>query len=300
MKLTLSIIILLFLILPLPIIEAQDASVPLTPSISQTYQTDLMSGSAAVSVPIVVAPGRQGVQPSLALQYSSSSGNGICGAGWSLELGAIQRNIKHGVPKYDAGDTYTANIGGAAMELVCVGGSEYRAKQEGAFIKFTFDGTSWQARDKSGTTYLLGTSASSRQAESGRVFKWCIDKVSDRHGNYMSITYLQEQNEIYPQEIQYTGKGTSVSPIHSVTFNYETRTDVISSYRGGFEARAASRLASIDIRTQGNLVRKYALGYTYSGQTGRSLLTSVTTYGQDGVSALPPVTFEYQSGSVID
>jgi RHS repeat-associated protein len=41
-------------------------------------------GAAQISIPIEVPPGRRGVQPSLALSYSSRSGNGPLGIGWQL------------------------------------------------------------------------------------------------------------------------------------------------------------------------------------------------------------------------
>ena len=41
-------------------------------------------GAATYSVPVVVAPGRQSMQPSLSLNYSSRGGNGLMGMGWSL------------------------------------------------------------------------------------------------------------------------------------------------------------------------------------------------------------------------
>src|SRR5262249_36502506 len=49
-------------------------------------------GSASYSIPIVVAPGRAGMQPALSINYSSRGGNGEMGMGWSLSgLSAIHR-----------------------------------------------------------------------------------------------------------------------------------------------------------------------------------------------------------------
>src|SRR6185312_9813527 len=53
------------------------------------FQADLFSGRFTYTVPIAVAPGRQGAQPKLALGYNSSGGNGWCGVGWGLEVGYI-------------------------------------------------------------------------------------------------------------------------------------------------------------------------------------------------------------------
>ena len=57
------------------------------------FQADLFTGRFAYSVPIVVAPARQGAEPALALSYNSAGGNGWCGVGWSLEAGFIQREL---------------------------------------------------------------------------------------------------------------------------------------------------------------------------------------------------------------
>src|SRR3990167_4194087 len=68
------------------------------PSISaiQSFQPDLFTGRATTSIPIAVPPGRKGIQPSLALAYSSSGRNGWVGVGWSLEIGEIERSTKDG------------------------------------------------------------------------------------------------------------------------------------------------------------------------------------------------------------
>ncbi|MFC1631259.1 SpvB/TcaC N-terminal domain-containing protein [Candidatus Omnitrophota bacterium] len=294
-----AIIAILFLVLCSQSCFAEDTQAPLTPSLTQSYQTDLMTGAALSSVPIVVPPGRKGIQPNISLAYSSNNPNGICGVGWRLEFGSIQRNTKRGVPEYDSTDTFVANVNGANVELVDIGSGEYRARQEGAFLKFSYDGAYWQVKDKSGMSYFFGSSANARQANSSGTFKWYLDKVVDLHGNYMNINYLHDQGQVYLQDVQYTGKEGGETPTNTAEFIYETRNDLFSSYRSGFKVITAKRLSAIDLKVSGQRARKYVINYSASPETQRSLLTSVTEYGSDGATSLPPIRFEYQQGSTI-
>ncbi len=45
-------------------------------------------GKASYHIPIEIAPGRKNVQPSVSLNYTSNSGSGIAGVGWSIGAGS--------------------------------------------------------------------------------------------------------------------------------------------------------------------------------------------------------------------
>ncbi len=164
------------------------------------------TGAANASIPIEVPPGRKGVAPNLALAYNSNMGNGWIGVGWSLGLGEIQRSTKRGVNYYpneaDDNPDYVFVMNGASSELVkrtdwnypddpnavC-----YEEKIERTFSKYCrLSSDGWVVTTKDGTKYYYGITAASRQDNAHGVFKWCLDKVQDTNGNFMTVTYWKD------------------------------------------------------------------------------------------------------------
>jgi len=265
------------------------------------------AGSANISIPIKVAPGRNGIAPNLSLNYNSDKGNGWLGVGWDLSLGEIQRLTKHGV-NYSAND-YILIVNGASSELAPRGdwgNNYYGAKLEGAFSKFYYNTATggWEVTTKDGIKYFYGTTAASRQDNAYGVFKWMLDKVQDTNGNYMTVTYWKDQGDIYIDRIDYTGNSAGLSPTNYVKFYWEGRTDIYPMYTSNAEVRTAYRLKTVDVVANGNRSRAYKLTYAMSGSTSRSLLSSVQQYGSDAVlnssgeilsgTALPETTLGYQ------
>jgi len=68
--------------------------------IGEKLETNLLTGTASLTVPIYASPGRSGFGPKLSLSYNSSSGNGPFGFGWSLSLPSITRKTDRGLPRY--------------------------------------------------------------------------------------------------------------------------------------------------------------------------------------------------------
>lgn len=211
---------------------------------------DPLSGAAITRIPIVVPPGRQGLQPDLALHYRSGGGNGWAGVGWDLHLSYIQRSTKQGKPAYNNTDTFIVNVPGARLnldnvELVKISDTEYRARIESAFARFVFNGTSWEATQKDGTRYLFG-SDTGRATNAFGTFRWYLDKVVDTNGNTMTLAYAQDQEERYLSRIAYTGnEQIGDAPKYSVDFITEARPDAASSYVSGARVVTAKRLAQI-------------------------------------------------------
>jgi RHS repeat-associated protein len=278
-----------------------------------TALPDAFTGVLSHRIPLQIPAGRHNVAPSLALTYSSAGSSGFIGMGWELPLGAIERSTKHGVSY--ASDDFVLNLG-APVEIVNVGGLEYRAKIESTFRRIrkltAADGRAyWEVTDRTGTRFFFGQTAAARQdnpQDGSQIFRWCLDRVEDTHGNYYTASYFKDQGEIYPDVIAYTG-GTGLAPTNTVRFwrDAAARTDSAVVYTPSFGIRTAYRLQSIEVRTNGTVDRVYGLEYDVGASTARSRLVAVRQIGSDGVvststgiatgSALPATAFSYTAGS---
>ncbi len=190
---------------------------------------DQFSGALNYSVPIDVPPGRNGMQPNLALSYHSGRGNGWVGSGWDLSAGAITRNTKDGLDY--SGNDFLFN--GSELIEISPGSGEYQSKFENEFNRIIKHGyginTYWEVTDKTGKRYFYGQFAESRQddpANAERIFKWCLDRVVDTHGNYMTYSYSKDQGQIYLDQIDYAGnENEGILPTNYVKFYLEERED---------------------------------------------------------------------------
>ncbi|MCY7301411.1 MAG: hypothetical protein LH616_19650, partial [Ilumatobacteraceae bacterium] len=91
-------------------------------------QAGVSGGAATYTIPIKVPPGRRGMQPSLALSYSSRSGNGIAGMGWSLSgLSSVHR-----CPRTVAQDGYPRAVDFSALDALCLDGQRLIVKSGSA------------------------------------------------------------------------------------------------------------------------------------------------------------------------
>lgn len=202
------------------------------------------SGAFSYSIPLEVPPGRHGLTPQLSLVYNSSGGNGFLGVGWDLPIGYVMRSTKYGVdyncnPATNPNPCYVFMLGGASSELIkrpdICSTDCYGAKIEGAFMKFRFvNNTYWEVTDKSGTKYLLGQTASSRQDGTPGVFKWMLESVMDTRSNTIGYSYFKHQGEIYIDQINYQQ--------NSITFYREGRSDAPTVYTSNFSVTTAYRL----------------------------------------------------------
>jgi len=179
--------------------------------LSGSFNVEKFSGAAVYQYDLALPPGRLNLGPSVSLSYSSSqhSYDSLVGFGWGLAESYVVRSAKSQNQLYSQ-NQFTLVLGGSSMELVPINltdglHGEYGAKIEEQFLKIEFlENNSWQAMDKLGQKYLLGTSAVSRQdnpADESLVYRWLLSEVRDTNDNFISYEYYKEAGQIYPSRI---------------------------------------------------------------------------------------------------
>lgn len=237
-------------------------------------------GGANYSIPLPIAGGRGGLQPTLSLSYNSGAGNGVLGVGFSLSTGFPQaitrgRSIKardnevRGV-EFSSTDKFYLD----GKRLICSNaatfaygqpGSAYRTEVD-SFLSIATSGANgnietFVATDKAGTKFTFGQYAGSTDAyqrgggeTQGLAYVYALKRVEDCLGNYVSFTYQPlGGGEYVLSRIDYTG-GVGISPLARVSFTYTSRDDEPVTYLAGriFDHRA--RLALITAAMAGKSV----------------------------------------------
>jgi RHS repeat-associated protein len=252
-------------------------------------------GDANLNYPIVLPKGRNGVEPSLAVQYSSGGGNGIMGLGWNIPVRSVSIDTAFGVPRYKDEEVYLLE----GMKLVPDPQKKgfYKQRIEGAFnlIERKGDGPDsyhWKVTDKSGKKYIYGKSPVARLSNpstaNNNIFQWYLEKVIDIHGNNIKYYYwidnvseTEPGREVYLDKITYTGTEDS-DGLYSVHFSYDQdRPDRIVNCRSGFKMTTRYKLNAIDVVFDNSRVRRYEFKYK-TGAFEKLLLEEIQTYGEIG------------------
>ncbi|XHS79808.1 FG-GAP-like repeat-containing protein [Burkholderiaceae bacterium UC74_6] len=283
---------------------------------------DISSGGAATySIPLEVPPGVGGIQPTLALNYNSSGGNGMLGVGWSLSgLSSITRcprtmaqDLIRGSVAYDGNDRFC--LDGERLILVSgtygAPGSEYRTEHE-TFTKIVAYGvaagggpTYFVAKTAAGLIREYGKTLDSRvsSGKNPEVYKsWWLSQVVDVRGNALAVSYAADPDSSnywgakYPARIDYTSNAaTGLVAANSVVFAYDySFQNAQTVYQAGYSSRNRARLASITTNTAGAPVLTYSLTYEVGSASGRQRLKEIKQCGPDGL-CLPPTAMSFDT-----
>jgi RHS repeat-associated protein len=262
------------------------------------------TGDARLDFPLVVPPGRHGMEPELAVHYDSSGGDGWLGVGWDLRLPSIEISTLFGVPRYDGTERYL--IDGDQLAPTSDPRTFVR-RVEGSFERIVRHGSRpddfwWEVTDKNGTRSIYGQSpqARLRDPRSGNTFRWHLEREIDLHGNTVDYAYATDAGsngepwvQLYPARIDYTGAQGSGAFFHVLfTLDDGQRPDRTSSGRQGFKTFTRHRLAAVDVLAGESLVRRYVFTYR-EGDFHKTLLAAVAVTGEGGAAELYRHTFDY-------
>ncbi len=284
------------------------------------------SGSANYSIPISVPPGVAGMAPSLSLIYGSRGDNGILGVGWSL--GGL--SVIHRCGKTIAQDDEIDGVDYSADDRFCLDGQRLVATDGGvygadgttystelaSFSKIVSYGTAgtgpayFKVWTKSGQIMTYGNTADSAVEVPGQsaVRYWSVNRIEDRVGNYMDLTYAEDDpNDSTPENthkivrIDYAGNtAAGTLPTASVRFLYAPRNDIRLHYMAGAKSETVERLKFIETYAQvggiDTLVKRYEMHYEYGNATKRLRMTKLTECDANN-NCLAPHSFTYSDHS---
>lgn len=281
-----------------------------------TYQVSA-TGAATYTIPIWAPRGPNGLQPQIALTYDSQTGTGYLGVGWSLSgLSSIYR-----CNQTYAQDPAPAPVTLTMSDVFCMDGQRLRLTggtygdadstyqtEVANFANVTAYGSAgngpayFEVQGRDGRTYEYGNGGGSQVLANGTAWVWWLDKITDRAGNTLTISYTTQDNTAVPATISWTPSsygGTTYA--YTMQFGYGTNApqSSIYGYVGGTPFENTSLLTSISVEYTGTIVKNYVLTYAQSPTTGRDEITQVQECASAGTtSCLAPTQFTYQSGQV--
>jgi RHS repeat-associated protein len=294
-------------------------------------KADPLSGAAYIPVPqmnnyggvgfsykLDIPAGRAGVDPKIALSYSSSGGDGWTGIGWNIGMGAITRTTRYGQLFYDQNDVFT--YGGKRLYKVSgpvnSQNGVYRLEiDDGSLARFELTnaetGGVWKIFESSGSVTIYGENLSERvtqPADTSKTYAWQFSKTTDRNGNYLQAIYDSTEYSLnhilYLRELRYTGNAAQgMAANQFVRFNLKDRPSAGSGTEGyvsraaGFAMKMTKLLDSIQIgwdpsTGSGQVLWDYELEYIISADSNRPLLKTI----HSSRHATRPV-FQYQAAN---
>lgn len=162
----------------------------------------------------------------------------------------------------------------------CIAGGTHTARYESyERIRRNTAQNSWEVTARDGTVSIYKALASLAPAgtEDARLrndYRWLLQAIIDTDGNTITYSYdCAALPTCYASTISY---GAS-----TVQFFWESRADTFTHATGVSLANVTKRLKSVAVNNGTSLIRAYAVGYTVSPDTKRSLLASFKQHGSD-------------------
>jgi RHS repeat-associated protein len=271
------------------------------------------SGNANYTMPIVVPPGRNGMEPHLAIAYSSGAGNGTLGLGWSLTGLSFMGPCNHPVHHLNAKQKYT----GTAHPALCIDGIPIAP--QGTNLA-THKPESYVAVPDMHYRLDIGTSTKRFRDPQGRLYTYDSDsklgqwgqrpiiRAEDPDGNYIEYEWdyandgwwYSGENDAVPiaiKRIRYTGNSkTGTPPTKTIEFSYDDARPDPHHRNNLVHDRLLTKITITNDLGPDDKPRWYELSYTTS-RVGVSLLMSAqecVARARGSKVCKSPTMFEYQ------
>ena len=276
-------------------------------------------GSANLQYGFEMPPARNGMAPSLGIQYSSEGGSGWLGEGWNLSVPSITLDTRWGVPRYDtAKETETYLMSGSMLSTMGDDGKmgvahrgekmarksdrQFYTRQGGDFSRIIRKGNSpadytWEVTDKQGIKYIYGgegavlkgtiTDASGQSREV--ITEWKLKRVEETHGDYIEYVYETADEPvrgglvakaIYLKEVRAGNSGQAPHTVVVLEGSKQKRLKN-NNARYGFLTSSNRLLEKLTVHFQGSTLRSYAFTYG-EGAFNKDVLTGVKQLDDKG------------------
>ena len=276
-------------------------------------------GSANLQYAFEMPPARNGMAPSLGIQYSSEGGSGWLGEGWNLSVPSITLDTRWGVPRYDTSkETETYLMSGSMLSTMGDDGKmgvahrgekmnrkadrQFYTRQGGDFSRIIRKGNSpadytWEVTDKQGIKYIYGgegailkgtiTDASGQSREV--ITEWKLKRVEETHGDYIEYVYETADEPvrgglvakaIYLKEVRAGNSGQAPHTVVVLEGSKQKRLKN-NNARYGFLTSSNRLLEKLTVHFQGSTLRSYAFTYG-EGAFNKDVLTGVKQLDDKG------------------
>ena len=202
-----------------PAIKAQTVAAPkgggAIVGLGESSATEQQSGTFSLTIPLS-PPAARGLEPDLAISYSSSGGQGEFGLGFAVSRGGVSRRTSLGTPRYDHRDVFVL----AGTELCAmpgdpiareVGDRHYKVTRYRLRVEQDFDliehwvdqdaasadgaGDFWRTITADNRMIFYGQESDARIADPAKpdhVFEWLPEWMFDAKGNALRYRYKAE------------------------------------------------------------------------------------------------------------
>ncbi len=271
-----------------------------------------LTGGATYASPIAVPPGINGVVPQVGLAYSSQSGNGIAGYGWSITgISAITR-----IPATTFHDGTIDAVDFDALDRFALDGQRLVIKKctSGAYganetvyetesfstVKITSYGVHPSGANYGPAYFIVqypdgsiahyGNSSDSRSITNYNITFW-----QNPQGVRINYNYFLDNNVLHISSIKY-GVVNAPGGINEINFIYDPANRVRPDqyYIAGESLIVNKILEKIEVKGNGVGFRNYDLGYDET-TLGYQRLTSITEKTGDNTLSYNPTLFSYET-----